>query len=163
MSPSTPPLPLPEDDKHEAMEKKTCQVEPEKEKKAVESNEPSIVASSIANGVEKPEISEDGDDGPATEEKGVDEPQNPVEYPRGIEMFFIMLALVLSITLCSLDQVSSTAPTTHASTDRLDSDHCCNRYSKDYRPVRQNSGYLVVRLGLLPDARSVPVTVGQSV
>jgi hypothetical protein len=99
---------LPEDGKLEAIREKTYQVEPEKEKQTVESNEPSIVASSTANGVEKPEIPEA--DGPATKEKGVDEPQKPVEYPKGVEMFFIMLALVLSITLCSLDQVSSTAP-----------------------------------------------------
>lgn len=108
MSPSTPPPHLAEDGKLEAIGEKTYQVEPEKEKQTVESNEPSIVASSTTNGVEKPEIPED--DGPAIEEKGVDEPQKPVEYPKGVEMFFIMLALVLSITLCSLDQVSSTAP-----------------------------------------------------
>ncbi|KAH8711974.1 major facilitator superfamily domain-containing protein [Phaeosphaeriaceae sp. PMI808] len=82
MSRSTPPPPFPEDGKL--------------------SSESSAVASSTVNGVEKPEIPED--DGPVTEEKGVDEPQKPVEYPKGIEMFFIMLALVLSITLCSLDQ-----------------------------------------------------------
>lgn len=108
MSPSTPPPHLREDGKLEAIGETTYQVEPEKEKQTVESNEPSIVASSTANGVEKPEIPED--DGPATKEKGVNESQKPVEYPKGVEMFFIMLALVLSITLCSLDQVSSTAP-----------------------------------------------------
>ena len=108
MSQSTPPPPLPEDGKLEAIGDKKYQVESEKEKQIVESNEPSIVASSTANGVEKRDILED--DGLATKEKGVDEAQKPVEYPKGVEMFFIMLALVLSITLCSLDQVSSTAP-----------------------------------------------------
>ena len=106
MSPSTLPPPLPEDGNGngnlEAIGEKTHQVEPEKEKQTVESNEPSIVASSTVNGV---------DDGPATEEKAVDEPPKPVmEYPKGIEALFIMVALVLSITLISLDQVSSTAP-----------------------------------------------------
>lgn len=86
----------------EAIGEKTHQVEPEKEKQTVESNRPSTMASSSVNGV---------DDGPATEEKTVDEPPKPVmEYPKGIEALFIMVALVLSITLCSLDQVSSTAP-----------------------------------------------------
>jgi hypothetical protein len=100
---------LPEDGKLcEATGEKTYQVELEKEMQTVEPNEPSIVASSTANGVEKPEIPED--DGPATEEKGVEEPAKAIEYPKGLEMFFIMLALVLSITLCSLDQVSPTAP-----------------------------------------------------
>jgi hypothetical protein len=108
MSRSTPPPPLPEDGKLEAIGDKKYQVEPEKEKQIVESNEPSIVASSTANGVEKPEIPDD--DGPATKEKDVDEPEKSVEYPKGVEMFFIMLALVLSITLCSLDQASSTVP-----------------------------------------------------
>lgn len=107
MSQSTPPPHLPEDGELEAIGEKTYQVKPEKEKQTVESNEPSIAASSTANGVEKPEISEDGS---ATKAKGVDELQKPVEYPKGLEMFFIMLALVLSITLCSLDQVSSTTP-----------------------------------------------------
>ncbi|CAI7625861.1 unnamed protein product [Penicillium discolor] len=45
------------------------------------------------------------DDGPTPEEKTVDEPLTPVaEYPKGMEALFIMVALVLSITLCSLDQ-----------------------------------------------------------
>ncbi|OQD93527.1 hypothetical protein PENSOL_c032G03845 [Penicillium solitum] len=45
------------------------------------------------------------DNGPFPEEKAVDEPPTPVaEYPKGMEALFIMVALVLSITLCSLDQ-----------------------------------------------------------
>lgn len=107
MSRSTTPPPLPEDGKLNATGEKTYQVEPEKEKQAVESNELSTVASSTANGVEKSETPED--DGSATKEKAVEEPAKPVEYPKGLEMFFIMLALVLSITLCALDQVSSAA------------------------------------------------------
>lgn len=43
-----------------------------------------------------------------TEEKVKEQPAKAVEYPKGLELFFIMLALVLSITLCALDQVSST-------------------------------------------------------
>ena len=110
MSPSTLSPPLPEDGNGngngngnlEAIGEKTYQVEPEKEKQTVEPNEPFTVASSTVNGV---------DDGPATEEKAVDEPPKPVmEYPKGIEALSIMVALVLSITLISLDQVSSTAP-----------------------------------------------------
>lgn len=106
MSPSTPPPPLPEDGNGrgnlEAIGEKTHQVEPEKEKQTVESDQPSTLASSTVDGV---------DDGPATEEKAVDEPPKPVvEYPKGVEALFIMVALVLSITLCSLDQVSFTAP-----------------------------------------------------
>ncbi|KAJ5652641.1 hypothetical protein N7507_010067 [Penicillium longicatenatum] len=54
------------------------------------------MASSSVNGV---------DDGPATEEKAVGEPLEPVmEYPKGIEVLFIVAALGLSIILCSLDQ-----------------------------------------------------------
>jgi hypothetical protein len=72
------------------------EVEPEENEHTLESKEPSLAVSSIAKGVEKPEIVEgDGHAGGA------------VEYPKGIEMFFIMLALMLSITLCALDQVSS--------------------------------------------------------
>ncbi|KAF2178420.1 MFS general substrate transporter [Zopfia rhizophila CBS 207.26] len=118
MSLSTPPPPLPEDGKLEAIGETIHQVEPEKEKQTVESNEPSTVASSAVNGVEKPEFPED--DGPATKEKAVDEPQEPVGYPSGVEVLFIMLALVLSITLISLDQtiVVTAIPKI---TDRFDS------------------------------------------
>jgi hypothetical protein len=106
MSPSTLPSPLPEDGNGngniEAIGEKTHRVDPEKEKQTVESSTSSTMASSSVNSV---------DDGPATEEKAVGEPPEPVmEYPKGIEVLFIMAALVLSITLCSLDQVSSTAP-----------------------------------------------------
>ncbi|EED22155.1 efflux pump antibiotic resistance protein, putative [Talaromyces stipitatus ATCC 10500] len=109
MSLSTPPPPLPEDGRLEAIGEKTHQVEPEKQKQkqteTVESNEPSIVASSsTVNGREKPGMLED--DGTATQEKGVDEPQPPksVAFPKGVEAFVIVLALVLSMGLMSLDQ-----------------------------------------------------------
>lgn len=82
----------------EAMGEKLHNLEPEKDKETDESNKPSTTSSSI-NGA---------DDGPATEEKAVVEPKPVMEYPKGIEALFIMVALVLSITLCSLDQVSST-------------------------------------------------------
>ncbi len=103
MSPSTLPSPLSGDSNGkgnlEAIGEGTHQIDPEKEKRTVEFNTPSTMVSSSVNGVE---------DGPATEEKAADEPPKPV--PKGIEALFIMAALVLSITLCSLDQVSFTAP-----------------------------------------------------
>ncbi|KAL1599453.1 hypothetical protein SLS60_007256 [Paraconiothyrium brasiliense] len=102
MSLSTLLPPLPADGKSEENGEKTYQGEPEKERQTVESNESSTVASSTANGVEKRETPDE--EGSATEEKGVDDSKKPDEYPKGFEMFFIMLALVLSITLCSLDQ-----------------------------------------------------------
>lgn len=108
MSPSTPPPPLLEDGKLEAIGEKPNQVETENERHTVESDEMFTTASSTVNGVEKPEFPED--DSSATKEKAVDEPQEPVAYPKGVEVLFIMLALVLSIALISLDQVSSTAP-----------------------------------------------------
>jgi MFS transporter, DHA2 family, glioxin efflux transporter len=70
-----------------------------------ESDQPSsTVASSTANDTEKPE--DDGENDTGIEKAKVDQPSKTVEYPKGLEMFFIMLALVLSITLCSMDQVS---------------------------------------------------------
>jgi len=80
----------------------------DEEKQASESRAPSIVTSSTANGTDAPEIREEGAN--KDQEKGVSEVEKPIEYPKGLEMFFIMLALVLSITLCSLDQVSSAIP-----------------------------------------------------
>jgi hypothetical protein len=106
---STAPPSLLDDGKLEFLGDETHHVESDREEQSVGSNEPSTMASSTANGVEKPEFPED--DSPAIGEKAVDEPQPPpVEYPKGIEMCFIMLALVLVITLVSLDQVSPTAP-----------------------------------------------------
>jgi hypothetical protein len=82
----------------------------EYEKPLVESTDPSTETSSVLNTVdEKPEQLQDQDDGPATpDEKAVDEEEAPKDmpsYPKGMEVFFIMLALVLSIMLVSLDQV----------------------------------------------------------
>jgi hypothetical protein len=67
----------------------------------VESEELSTGASFILNGSVDCEK-----DAKATEESSVQEPQIIVTYPKGVEILSIMLALVLSITLCSLDQVS---------------------------------------------------------
>ncbi|KAG5764860.1 hypothetical protein H9Q72_007038 [Fusarium xylarioides] len=74
----------------------------DEEKQATESRQPSIDTSSTTNGIGMSEIR--GEDANRDEEKAVIEVVKPVEYPKGLEMFFIMLALVLSITLCSLDQ-----------------------------------------------------------
>ncbi|KAF5251706.1 hypothetical protein FANTH_3316 [Fusarium anthophilum] len=74
----------------------------DEEKQASESRQPSIETSLTANGRETPEVRDEeanGDEG-----KGGMKEEKSVEYPKGLEMFFIMLALVLSITLCSLDQ-----------------------------------------------------------
>ena len=92
MSPSTPPLA-----EHGTLDSVG------EESKHVDSSEQSTV-----DGVEKSGFPED--DATATNEKAVDEPQEPAEHPGGIELAFIMLALVLAIFLFSLDQVSSTAP-----------------------------------------------------
>lgn len=105
MAESIEPPRLREDGKLIDSREMPYQVEPEKEKQAVESNGPSTVASSTANGVDKLETP--GDDSSATGEKAVEKPAKVVEYPKGLQMFFIMLALVLSITLCALDQVRS--------------------------------------------------------
>ncbi|KAI1044918.1 hypothetical protein LB505_014380 [Fusarium chuoi] len=74
----------------------------DEEKQASESRPPSIETSSTANDIETPEMRDE--DANRDDEKAATEAEKPVEYPKGLEMFFIMLALVLSITLCSLDQ-----------------------------------------------------------
>jgi hypothetical protein len=107
MPQSTPPPSVPEDGKLEALGEKTHQVESEKKMQTAESNDVSTVGFSTANSVEKQELFED--DRPATKQQPADEPP-PIAYPKGVEVLFIMLALILSITLVSLDQVSSTSP-----------------------------------------------------
>jgi hypothetical protein len=83
---------------------KAHQVEQRSEKQTAESEELSTGASFILNGSVDCEK-----DAKATEESSVQEPQIIVTYPKGVEILSIMLALVLSITLCSLDQVSPVA------------------------------------------------------
>jgi hypothetical protein len=92
MASSTPPPPP---GLSKSMAEKTHQFDPENRKETADSED---------NGAEKPRVSEDGS---TTEDKPMATPQESVAYPKGIELLCIMLALVLSITLCSLDQVGS--------------------------------------------------------
>ncbi|KAH7259270.1 major facilitator superfamily domain-containing protein [Fusarium redolens] len=91
----------------------------DEEKHNSELREPSIVTSSTANDIETPEVRHA--DANNDQENGMNEAEKPVEYPKGLEMFFIMLALVLSITLCSLDQtiVATAVPKITDEFDRL--------------------------------------------
>ncbi|KAJ6784155.1 hypothetical protein PWT90_04185 [Aphanocladium album] len=75
---------------------KTLQVESEKEAETGAASTPVIVGSSTSTAT---------NDGPSDEEKAANVPKKPeIEYPTGIEAFSIMAALILSITLISLDQ-----------------------------------------------------------
>ncbi|KAF5583054.1 major facilitator (MFS1) transporter [Fusarium subglutinans] len=74
----------------------------DEERQASESRQPSIETSLTANDIETPEVRDEEANGDKA--KGGLKEEKSVEYPKGLEMFFIMLALVLSITLCSLDQ-----------------------------------------------------------
>ncbi|KAI1296126.1 major facilitator superfamily domain-containing protein [Xylaria venustula] len=75
------------------------------EKQAIDTRDQSPEISSNGNDIEKAEFPED-DGGAAEEEKTVPAPAAapPMEYPSGIEVLFIMTALVLSISLIALDQ-----------------------------------------------------------
>jgi hypothetical protein len=108
MAGSTPPSTSPSNGKLESTGEKQLHGEHGKEKPGIASTEPSTETSSVLNGVdEKPDHLQD--EGPATpDEEAVGEeeaPQDTPSYPKGMEVFFIMLALVLSIMLVSLDQV----------------------------------------------------------
>lgn len=83
------------------------QVEPDVEKPTVDANELSTTGSSTANGEKKPESPKD--ESPLAEDKSVNKPPAPAAHSKGLEAFFIILALVLSMGLMSLDQVSSAA------------------------------------------------------
>jgi hypothetical protein len=101
MSPSTSRLPSMQYSKRTAVEGTTYQVEAEKDEQAVGVSTGSLLT---AKDEEKPSTA--GCDGSAAiEEKLAEEPARPVAYPKGLELFFLMLALVLSITLVALDQV----------------------------------------------------------
>lgn len=96
MSRSTPPPPSLEDGKLEANGEKP------------RSHEPSTGTSSPANGalLEKPDLSEDN--APAIKEQAAETPAPPpMTYPKGIQLVGIMVSLVLTIGMMSLDSVSS--------------------------------------------------------
>ncbi|KAI1347435.1 major facilitator superfamily domain-containing protein [Xylaria sp. FL0043] len=75
------------------MDEKTHHAERETEKQTFDHHEASTAVSSSDNGPEQPGTSED--EGGAAEESA---------YPSGLEVLFIITALVLSISLVSLDQ-----------------------------------------------------------
>ncbi|PVI00970.1 MFS general substrate transporter [Periconia macrospinosa] len=122
MSQPTTASALTEHGKTPAIGEKTHEANHEKETHA-----PSTEASSTANRVEKSEVAED--DGSVTDEdekpdEGLEAPPAPlaIQYPKGMEVVFIMLALILSITLCSLDQtiVATAIPKITDQFNRLD-------------------------------------------
>lgn len=66
------------------------------------------------------------------------------EYPSGIKMFFIVLALVLSVFLLS---------------SRLFPDHCCNSHPQNHRRVPRSRQGRLVRCRLLHDRWRIPVNM----
>lgn len=104
MTESTNPPRLPVHGKLNESEEKPYQAEPDIEKRDVESNGPSTIASSTPNGSGRLETPED--DSSATGETAAEDPAKAVEYPKGLQAFLIVLAIMLSVTLSALDQVS---------------------------------------------------------
>jgi len=118
MSPSTP--------SHDLKSKK--------DKLDAEFNEQSTATSSTVE-VETEKKRDTGTD----EEVAVAEsvPQDSGDYPSGLKLTFIVVALVLSVFLFSLDQVSLIITGLQFSRGHvlmltLNPDHRCNRHSKDY-------------------------------
>lgn len=83
------------------------------------------------------------------------------EYPKGIKLAFIVVALVLSIFLLSLDMVRFTIIPSdgRATTANTGSDHCRDGYSQNHRRVQGSRQGRVVRRRLLHDRRRFPVNV----
>jgi len=73
----------------------------DKDKQTVESND-QFTSSSPSIDLEKPQLSKEGD---AVVEDGAAAPQDVGEYATGMKLFIIVVALVLSVFLFSLDQV----------------------------------------------------------
>ncbi len=107
MSPST--TPLPEADKPEASREATPHLEPEKDKQNVEFNDqPTRTSLTVKAETEKKEVLAEDGGTPTDEEAAVaaSAPQDSADYPSGVKLAFIVVALVLSVFLFSLDQVS---------------------------------------------------------
>ena len=172
MAASTNPPRLPQDGKLKDSRMEPNAIEPDKRKQAIEPNDPLTGASPVGNS--NGELDNPEDNSSAARKKDVGEPATTMEYAKGIQMFFIMPALVLSITLCALDQVRSgaTSPSCRfvfdqyairSEADVFNPDYCCDRYPKDHRPIRQDPRLLMARFGVFSHPRSVPVAVGRSV
>lgn len=136
MSPSTTPLsPV---DRREASQEPAPYLEPEKDKQNIEFNEQSTRTSSTVDAETEVKKLRAEDVGTTTDEEAVvaaSVPQNSGNYPSGVKLAFIVVALVLSVFLFSLDQVG--LPVEYLPIDTtarltLDSDHRCNRHSQDY-------------------------------
>jgi hypothetical protein len=100
-----------EDDKLDTMGHTTTPTHSADEKQTVGSDHPSNATSVAVNDKEKSELL--GRDDPVTKKILMSESKGTVTYAKGAEAFFVMLALLLSITLCSLDQVSITSRLDH--------------------------------------------------
>jgi hypothetical protein len=84
------------------------------------------------------------------------------EYPEGIRLFFILVALVISMFLLSLDMVSATSSRNRCSTSLLiPIDNRGYSYSQNYRPISQSQRYRLVCIRLLYVSRRIPVSMGQ--
>lgn len=108
MSQPEPPSTLPRGNKLGELKVDIPFVDCGQEKQTCESDTIPVMAASSIHGADQAEPYGRDVTTTATEEKGMDETEKPVGYPKGIELVFIILALVLSISLMSLDQVSST-------------------------------------------------------
>lgn len=92
-----------------------------------------------------------------------EEPES--EYPSGLLLIPIISALVLTVFLIALDQVSNylllTMSNANASLS-LPPDNYCDGDSPDYRRVPDSRQSLVVWLCLLYDVRRFPIHLGQN-
>lgn len=128
--------------------------------------EPASSASTVAG---EPSIDEKTGDTPARDSSSIaknDDTDSPTdsaepdpEYPTGAGLAFIVIALILSIFLLSLDQVRWNLPCTTATSKLTIIDHCCNSDSEDHKRVQgSRQGWLVRRL-VFHDTRRLSINV----
>jgi hypothetical protein len=98
------PPTLQEDDKLDAMGCTAITTRSADGKQTSGLDHQSNATSIVVNDEGKSEVLDHDD--PATKEKPLDEPRETPTLAKGVEALFVMLALLLSITLVSLDQVS---------------------------------------------------------
>jgi hypothetical protein len=138
MSPSTP---LPEADKQETSRETTPSLETEKYQLNFAANEQSTrTSSTVGTETEKKEFSTENGEITADEEaaNAASASQDTGDYPSGVKLAFIVVALVLSVFLFSLDQVNLPLRVFNGDILILGSDHHCNRHSKDHRRIQEH-------------------------
>jgi hypothetical protein len=109
-------------------------------------------------------VRQNGSAPPIEEAREANEAPVADEYPHGLSLFFIVLAIMLATFIISLDQVSDSIPFYNLSVLTLTlPDNCRYCHPQNHRSIPRSRQSIMVRLGILHDFRWLPDLDGQSI